>query len=515
MKETFNNNDNTIHTTKSIDFQPSPHIIQKPCFHWPVIRTYLKTRFTGLWVGKEEFSKNTWNDIFNPFQQLVHLNKHHWNFFLLGFFAWAWDAFDYFTTALNISNIAESLDVSIKQVSWGLTLVLMLRTIGAIIFGAMGDMRGRKWPYIINLGLLIIIQIGTGFVKTYAQFLGTRATFGVAMGGLYGICAAEALSDAPTAARGVLSGIFQQGYAFGFLLATICQRALTYTTPHGWRSLFWFSAGPPVLLIIWRLFTPETDSYQRIKERFEAGALEKNSKAKEFKAQAKVALKHYWLVIIFMVFMMSGFNFSAHGSQDLYPTLLEKQYHFGEDRRTVILVCAKLGAIVGGLIIGHVSSVVGRRSAILIANLFTIALTYPWAYKPMWATAFFMQFGVQGAWGVVPSHLSELSPPQFRAFVTGVSYQLGNLASSATSTIQATLSEKFPIDAEDEVYDYSKTLTLFVLAVQVFIMIVVFFGPENRNADLNAESESVYATEEDSADDKSKESDLKNASDRV
>lgn len=492
-------NRDTIHTTKSLAV-PAKRTAPKPDFHWRSVRKYLKTRVTGLWVGREELSKHSWNDILNPFQQLVLLNKHHWNFFLIGFLAWTWDAFDYFTTALNVSNIADSLNVSIKQVSWGLTLVLMLRTVGAIIFGAMGDMRGRKWPYMINLSLLIVIQIGTGFVKTYSQFLGTRATFGVAMGGLYGICAAEALSDAPTAARGVLSGLFQQGYAFGFLLATVFQRALVYTTPAGWRSLFWFSAGPPIILITWRFFTPETDCYQLQKEKFEAGALQKDSKLQEFKAQAKVALKQYWLTIIFMILMMSGFNFSSHGSQDLYPTLLEKQYHFGEDKRTVILVCAKLGAIVGGLIIGHLSSLIGRRTAILIANIFTIALTYPWAYEPMWATAFFMQFGVQGAWAVVPIHLSELSPPQFRAFVTGVSYQLGNLASSATSTIQATLSEKFPIDADEGVYDYSKTLTLFVLAVQVFLMVVVFFGPENRNADLSVECESEYISEEDESD---------------
>ena len=153
-----------------------------------------------------------------------------------------------------------------------LLLVLMLRTVGAIIFGLLGDSIGRKWPYMINLGLLIVIQIGTGFVTTYEQFLGLRALFGIAMGGIYGICAAEALGDAPKKARGILSGLFQEGYAFGYLLAVIFQRAIVDTTAKGWRSLFWFSAGPPVIFIIWRFFTPESNAYQLQKARFDKSA---------------------------------------------------------------------------------------------------------------------------------------------------------------------------------------------------------------------------------------------------
>ena len=484
----------SVHTVESVAVakEHNKHIIQPPKFTWPVIRKYVITRFTSLWVGREELSQYCWNQILNPFQPLVHVNLHQWNFFLLGFLAWTWDALDFFATSLNFKNIAEDLDVSIKDVSWGLTLVLMLRTVGAVIFGSIGDYKGRRWPYMINLGLLVVIQIGTGFVKTYEAFLGTRAAFGVAMGGLYGICAAEALSDAPTTARGVLSGLFQEGYAFGFLLATVFQRAISDTTPHGWRSLFWFSAGPPVILIIWRFFTPETDSYQHQHERFEAGADAKHSKVKEFKAEANVALKNYWLIIIYLVFMMAGFNFSSHGSQDLYTTLMQKQYGFGEDRTTVVNVCANLGAITGGVIIGHLSTFIGRRTAIIIANIFTAAFIYPWAFKPMWVTAFFMQFGVQGAWGVIPSHLSELSPPQFRAFVTGVSYQLGNLVSSASSTIEATIGERFPIDIEEGIYDYGKTMAIFCAAVIVYLTIIVFLGPENRNAELGVERDDVY-----------------------
>lgn len=345
------------------------HIIQPPKFTWPVIRKYFATRFSSLWVSREELQQYSWNDILNPFSPLVELNLHQWNFFFIGFWGWTWDALDFFSTSMNVSNIAKDMGVSVKDVSWGITLVLMLRTVGAIVFGLMGDSIGRRWPYMINLGLLIVIQIATGFVKTYEQFLGLRALFGIAMGGIYGICAAEALGDAPERARGILSGLFQEGYAFGYLLAVVFQRALVDTTEKGWRSLFWFSAGPPVIFIIWRYFNPESDSYQLQKSRFEQSAIAKKSKLVEFKSQAKKALSQYWLIIIYLVLMMAGFNFSSHGSQDLYPTMLTNQYHFSENKSTVINVCANLGALAGGIVIGHLSTFIGRRTAILSGKI--------------------------------------------------------------------------------------------------------------------------------------------------
>ena len=154
---------------------------------------------------------------------------------------------------------------------------------------------------------------------------------------------------------------------------------------------------------------------------------------------------------------MAGFNFSSHGSQDLYPTMLTKQYHYGKDKSTVVNVCANLGALAGGIVIAHLSTFIGRRTAILIGNVIAGIMIYFWAFHPMWITAFFMQFGIQGSWSVVPIHLSELSPPHFRSFVSGVLYQLGNLVSSASSTIEATI--------EEQIHDYGKTMAIFIGAV--------------------------------------------------
>ncbi|KAK6459382.1 major facilitator superfamily domain-containing protein [Scheffersomyces xylosifermentans] len=481
----------SIHTIHSEEIRDhNAHIIKPPNFSWPSISGYFGSRIPKLFVPKEELDNYTWSDIYNPFSCLKELTWRQWNFFFLGFWAWTWDAFDFFTVSLNVTNIAKSLDCSVKEISWGITLVLMLRTVGAVIFGLIGDTRGRKWPYIINLGLLSVIQIGTGFVQTYKQFLAVRALFGIAMGGLFGICAAEALSDTPRKTRGILSGIFQEGYAFGYLLAVVFQRAIADTT--SWRNVFFFSAGVGAIFMTWRFFCPETDSFLRQKKRFEESAASRKSKVAEFKSQGRKALKQYWLIIIYCVLMMAGFNFSSHGSQDLYPTMLTAQYGFDHNRSTVANVAANLGACLGGVVVAHLSTFIGRRLAILGATIIAGALIYPWAFIPNAGSAFGLQFGVQGAWGVVPIHLSELSPPQFRSFVTGVSYQLGNLCSSASSTIEATIGERFPIKgAGPGVYDYGKTMAIFMGCVCAYQIIIILLGPENRGADLGIERDDV------------------------
>lgn len=173
-------------------------------------------------------------------------------------------------------------------------------------------------PFIVNNILFIVLELGTGFVSDYKSFLGVRALFGIAMGGLYGNAASTALEDCPPEARGIISGMLQQGYAFGYLLATAFARGLVNTTPHGWRPLFWFGACPPILIIAFRLCLPETKSYR---ER-QAVRAQGNGVASSFVKEGKVALKRHWLLLIYMVLLMAGFNFMSHGSQDLYPTML-------------------------------------------------------------------------------------------------------------------------------------------------------------------------------------------------
>ena len=299
------------------------------------------------------------------------------------------------------------------------------------------------------------------------------------MGGLYGNAAATALEDCPEAARGLISGMLQQGYAFGYLLATAFARGLVDTTSHGWRPLYWFGACPPVLIILFRLCLPETASYR------ERDAVRKanGSVTNTFLSEGRVALKKHWLVLIYLVLLMAGFNFMSHGSQDLYPLMIENQYNFSANAVTVTQVVANLGAMTGGTIVGYSSQIFGRRFSIIFISIIGGALLYPYTFvgnHKIMAAAFFEQFCVQGAWGVIPIHLMELSPGSFRTFVVGTSYQLGNLASSASSTIESTIGERFPLPPKGKTkrYEYGKVICIFMGCVFAYVILLTLAGPE-------------------------------------
>lgn len=407
-------------------------------------------------------------------------------------------------------DLAETFDKTNTDITWGITLVLMFRSVGSIAFGLAADRYGRKWPFVVNNILFIVLELGTGFCQTYKQFLACRALFGIAMGGLYGNAAATALEDCPEEARGLISGMLQQGYAFGYLLATAFARGLVNTTSHGWRPLYWFGAGPPVLIIIFRLCLPETEAYEeRVLVRNERGNI-----GKTFVAEGKVALKRHWLLLIYLVLLMAGFNFmvrllrpkskheltiQSHGSQDLYPTMLQNQFNFSPNAVTVTQVVANLGAMTGGTVIGYCSQIFGRRFSIIFISIIGGALVYPYTFtdsKAIIAAAFFEQFCVQGAWGVIPIHLMELSPGSFRTFVVGTSYQLGNLVSSASSTIESTIGSQFPLPPSKtgtKRYQYGKVICIFMGAVYAYVILLTFLGPEYLRRSFEVREDSDIA----------------------
>ncbi|QPG77312.1 hypothetical protein FOA43_004721 [Brettanomyces nanus] len=466
-------------------------------FSWPSVRDYIKTRFTDLFPSKEMLKAN--RKMLNPIPGLMLMGRKQWLMFFSAFLGWTWVAYDFFTISLNIKNLSVEFDKTVTEITWGITTVLMLRTAGSLVFGYLGDRYGRKWPLVINLLLVSILQIGTGFVKTYDQFLGVRAVFGILLGGVYGNATATALDDCPTEARGFISGFLQQGYTFGYLMAVIFNRAIAANTSKGWRANYWFGSGVMFLIVIFRCLLPETDSFRRSKE-IEKYNQEHGIHQKSFKQKAAAACKTHWLIMIYLVFFAAAFNFMSHGSQDLYPTLLTVQYNFSEDRSTVTNCVANIGALCGGITVGHLSNFVGRRLSIIICCIAGGALIYPWAFvsgSGINAGAFFLQFCVQGAWGSVPVHLSELAPAEFRAFVVGLAYQLGNLASSASSTIETSIGENFPITLPDSKpgYNYAKVMAIFVGCVFAYTVFIVFVGPERRNVSLQADQEEIIQAE--------------------
>ncbi|KAI1147801.1 carboxylic acid transporter [Nemania diffusa] len=446
------------------------------------IARYFATRLTTLAPPKTKLR--------NPIDVLGDLDRHQWLMFSAGFLAWTWDAFDFFTVSLCVTEIATEFNTTNSAVSWGITITLMLRSVGAIVFGSLSDRYGRKWIMIINLFLFIVLELASGFAQSLPQFLGVRALYGIAMGGLYGPAAATALEDLPYDARGLLSGIYQEGYAAGYLLAAVFYRAFVPTTTYGWRSLFWFGSGPPILIIAYRWWLPETNASQIIRAERKAASIPGEvsgttaiMSVKAWLRDMRISLQENWFLFIYMVVLMTGFNSCSHGSQDLYPTFLKNQVELGPTDVTVISVVGQVGALVGGGTIGYVSTFFGRRLS-MIACCIIGAAVLPAYILPrslsLIATAFFLQFFVGGVWGPIPIHLTELSPPALRSTVVGLTYQLGNLASSAAATIQATIGERFPLSPKDGMkrYDYGKVIAIFMAAVWIYMLIFLFLGPE-------------------------------------
>ncbi|EXJ59258.1 MFS transporter, SHS family, lactate transporter [Cladophialophora yegresii CBS 114405] len=449
------------------------------------IARYLLTRPTSL--------KPPRSHVRNPYTILKELDKHQWLMFLAGFLGWTWDAFDFFTVSLTITEIAADFNVENSAVSWGLTVTLMLRSVGALIFGTLSDRYGRKFPMIFNLALFIILELASGFCNTLPQFLGVRALYGIAMGGLFGPAAATALEDLPYDARGLLSGLFQQGYAAGYLLASVFYRALVPTTSHGWRSLFWFGAAPPVFIIAFRWWLPETNTFLVMRAEREAQLIADKERgghstirAAGYKAWLRdswIAIKLNWVLFVYMVILMTGFNSCSHGSQDFYPTFLKNQVLLGPTDVTVISVVGQIGALIGGTTLGYVSTFFGRRLTMLMACVCGGALVPAYIIPrnmSLVASAFFLQFMVGGVWGPIPIHLMELAPEALRTTAVGLTYQLGNLASSASATIQAVIGEDYPLPPHNGVkrFDYGKVIGIFMGAVWAYQLLFLFLGPE-------------------------------------
>lgn len=324
--------------------------------------------------------------------------------------------------------------------------------------------------------------------------------------GLFGPAAATALEDLPYEARGLLSGLFEMGYAMGYLLAAAFYRALVPTTPHGWRSLFWFGAGPPVLIILFRWWLPETNHFQVMKAEREARA---NSSAEHahtkgfrvFIRDAGRALRDNWVLFVYLVVLMSGYNSCSHGSQDFYATFLKDQVQLNATDTAVVAVVGQIGALLGGTTIGYISTFFGRRltmmCACVIGGALVPAYTMPHNMSLV-ASAFFEQFFVGGVWGPMPIHLLELSPPALRTFMVGFTYQLGNLASSASATIQAVMGTRYPLPPTPDGtprFDYGKVMAIFMGAVWAYMLFFLFWGPEMSQEERDEEAAAALRLE--------------------
>ncbi|KAG7665743.1 uncharacterized protein J8A68_000763 [[Candida] subhashii] len=463
---------------------------EKPDFSAAAIRSYFGTRFSTLMDLPLHHREEGWFEVVNPFPALREMTASNWNFCLLGFFAWSLDAMDFFCVSVAVPEIAETLGVSVTDISWGVTVVLMLRSVGALIFGLASDYIGRKWSYILIAALFIVAEVGTGLVQTYHQFIGVRALFGILMGSMYPVV--TAIEGQPTRARSVISGMFPAGYNLGYNFAIIFYLAFadTYKPGEGWRSLFWFSGGLSIILIVWRFLSPESPEYLKIlqkKKEFNAEVQKGHGFLKKVDYSVFVTLKTEWLVFSYLVLLFAGFNFISHGTQDLYSTLLTKQFDVTLNKKTIIIAISNIAAMLGGVTMGSVSELFGRRLTILICMLWCGAFVYP-AYfnadKNWWAFVLLM-FGTNGSWGGAAIHLLELVNSTHRTLLSGLAYQMGNLISSASMTIEAKLGENFPIErAAEGVYDYAKVMCIFSGAIFAYMVVCIFLGPERFHREI-------------------------------
>lgn len=375
-----------------------------------------------------------------------------------GFLGWTLDAFDYFLVVISTQEIAKTYGVSDAEVTKSLTLTLMCRPIGALIFGLLADRFGRRVPMITNILFYSVIQIATAFAPTFTTFLILRALFGIGMGGEWGVGASLVMEKVSPRWRGVMSGLLQEGYAAGYLLAALAAHFML--DRFGWRPLFYLGGAPALLALFIRFFIKESEVWRK-------------SKAESW-SQLGRGIASHWKLWIYLTLLMAMMNFSSHGTQDKYRPFLAS-LHMDTATSTNIIMIAMVGAILGGVTFGFASDRLGRRAMMIVAFIGAIAAIPLWAYSQTlaWITAgaFLMQFMVQGAWGIVPAHINELSPDNVRGFLPGFSYQCGNLIAASIAWVQATLAER---------HAYPNVLAATAAGIFAVAIVVTAMGGERR-----------------------------------
>lgn len=385
---------------------------------------------------------------------------------IAGFSGWLLDSFDFFLVTFCLTAIARDFHKSDAQIALVITMTLAFRPVGGFVFGLMADRYGRRLPLMINTGLFAIAEILTGLAPSYATLLGVRALFGVVMGGQWGVGTSLAMEKAPANKRGMLSGLLQQGYASGNVVAAICY-FLVY--PHvGWRPLFFIGSVPAILLVLFIRFRVQESEVWRETQPQKVGW-----------AQHAREIASHWKLFLYLLIFMMMMLFASHGTLDMYPTFLQREWHFSPGRRSAITAFSAVGAILGGVIIGHLSDKWGRRRAVITAFVLGVLLIPVWAYAPnqglLIASAFLMQFMVQGAWGVIPAHLAELSPNSVRAFLPGFAYQSAGTLASSVVYIEAVFAQK-------TTYATAMALTAFTAFILAGVMAAL--GRERRGHTL-------------------------------
>jgi SHS family lactate transporter-like MFS transporter len=379
------------------------------------------------------------------------------------FLGWTLDAFDFFLVVFCLTAIAREFGRPDRDVALTLTVTLAFRPVGAFVFGLLADRYGRRLPLMINLVFYAVVEVASGLARDYQTFMVLRALFGIGMGGEWGVGASLAMEKAPSRRRGLLSGLLQEGYAAGYLLAAI---GFFVVFPRwGWRPLFFLGGLPALLALYVRSHVRESEVWQR-------------KHHESFRALGR-AIAANWRLFVYLTVFLATLNAVAHGTQDMYPTFLERQWHLGARARAAVTALSMVGAIGGGLSFGYLSDHIGRRRAIAAALGAAILLVPLWAFAPkiglLVVGAFAIQFMVQGAWGVVPAHITELAPDEVRGFLPGFAYQCGVLAASSVVYLEALYAERT---------SHASAMALVAVTVAALALAATLCGRERRGVEF-------------------------------
>lgn len=383
---------------------------------------------------------------------------------LTGYLGWALDAFDFFLVVYCLTAIASEFHKKDSDIALAITLTLAFRPVGAILFGLLADRFGRRLPLMVDLLFYSVVEVLTAFAPNYLSFLALRALFGIGLGGEWGVGASLVMEKTPTSRRGVISGLLQQGYAMGNLLAAGCY--YFFFDKWGWRPLFFIGGLPALLCLVIRLRVEESEVWQAQKRRT----------IREILGE----LYRYRGLMFSMVVLLTALNLAGHSTVDLYPTYLQRKWNLLPTARSAVSALALTGTLFGALLIGYLSDRIGRRRSMALAFGLAVLIVPVWAFAPTLALtiagAWTMQFLVQGAWGVIPAHLAELAPNSVRGSLPGFAYQLGATASSAIVYLQALAAEHMP---------YSNAMAITAGTALVLAAIASCLGQERKGCNLS------------------------------
>jgi SHS family lactate transporter-like MFS transporter len=382
-----------------------------------------------------------------------------------GILGWILDAFDFFVLVFLVDVLANNFHVGKGDIVWTITITLAMRPVGALVLGSLADRYGRRRPLIACVLYFSIVTALTPFAPSYLVFVILRGLYGIGMGGYWGIGASLVMESSPKRWRGLFSGIMQAGYSGGYLLAAIALR--TIEPRFGWRWMFLCGLVLAAIIAALTLLSPESTSWEK-------------HRLASFGEVIRVLWEHK-KDFVYLVLMMTAITCLSHGTQDLYPDFLKTVHKFSNAVVSNLAILYNVGAILGALVIGHYSDRLGRRFAIILA-LTICALSIPlWAFGStivmLAIGSFAMQFGVQGAFGVIPAHLNELSPSSVRSLFPGVVYQLGVLIAAPSVVVEFTLRKHF---------GYQWALTIFEMCTILCLFLIFGFGPERRGRDFHA-----------------------------